>query len=124
MGQAPDSESESESELQWPGPADLVIEMALLEFTERDAFSELVIEAAQVASQRIQTDDRFFNEKVGNVLRKVALDSNFHPPSSKELADIREKLHCVVHPGADRNSYMQCVRDENKILVNDTVRHL
>ena len=98
--------------------------MTLLEFTARDAFGRLVLESAEVASQRIQTDDSFFNEKIGNVLRKVAHDSNMRPPTHEELAEIRGKLHCVVQAGADENSYMQCVRDENKILINDMVRHL
>ena len=97
---------------------------SLLEFTDKDAFSELLIRAAGVASQRIQTDDQFFDETFGNVLRKVASNSNVLPPTSNELATIRENLHCVVQPGADRYSCMQCLRDENKILVNDTARHL
>jgi hypothetical protein len=96
----------------------------LLEFTDTSAFSELIINAAEVASLRIQTDGKFFDETIGNVLRKVAVDSNLLPPTLEELAAIRENLHCVVELGADRNSYMQCLRDENKILVNDTARHL
>lgn len=98
--------------------------MALLECPNEDAVGRLVVEAAKVASKCILTDDIFFHQMIGKVLRTIASEGEVSPPTDSELDDIRQKLNCVVQVGSDKHTYMQCVRDENEILVNDEVRHL